>query len=104
MLWLFRHIPRWLKSKYFMAAVSFTVWMYFFDRNDLNLQWKRINELRNLQKSEKIMTELISGTKSELDLLKTSPSTLEKYAREKYLMKKDNEDLFVITTNSITIK
>ena len=104
MFWLLKLIPRWLKSKYFIAGVAFTVWMCFFDRNDLNLQWKRINELRNLQKSEKIMTELISGTKSELDLLKTSPSTLEKYAREKYLMKKDNEDLFIIATNSITIK
>ena len=96
---LLNKIPRWIQSKYLIAVVAFTIWMCFFDRNDLTLQWKRINELRKLQKSETFMNGLISGTKSELDLLKTNPSTLERYAREKYMMKKDNEDLFIITPN-----
>lgn len=78
--------------------------MSFFDRNDITLQWKRISELKKLQHSEKIMNMQISGTKSELELLKSNPATLEKYAREKYMMKRDNEDLFIITTNSVTIK
>ena len=89
-------IPGWLKSKYLFAGLTFIIWMCFFDRNDLSLQWKRINELRKLQKSEKYLNLQISGTKSELELLKTSSSTLEKYAREKYMMKKDNEDLYII--------
>ncbi len=46
------------------------------------------------------MTRQIAATKEELDLLKTNPQTLEKYAREKYMMKKDNEDLFIITSDS----
>lgn len=78
--------------------------MSFFDRNDITLQWKRISELKKLQHSEKMMNMQISGTKSELELLKSNPATLEKYAREKYMMKRDNEDLFIITTNSVTIK
>jgi cell division protein FtsB len=40
--------------------------------------------------------EQIDATKKELDQLKSDPATLEKYAREKYHMKKDNEDLFII--------
>jgi cell division protein FtsB len=71
--------------------------MVFFDRNDIPLQWKRVNDLKKLQQNEKNYNNLISATKEELELLKTNPSTLEKYAREKYMMKKDNEDLFIIT-------
>ena len=70
--------------------------MMFFDRNDIPLQIRRISELKNLEQSEKNMSTRISNTQKELDLLKTNPETLEKYAREKYLMKRDNEDLFLI--------
>jgi cell division protein FtsB len=44
------------------------------------------------------MDKQISETKQELELLKTNSFTLEKYAREKYMMKKDNEDLYIIST------
>ncbi|MEO6328337.1 MAG: septum formation initiator family protein [Ginsengibacter sp.] len=91
-----KHIPSWLKSKYLVAGLSFIVWMVFFDRDDVTLQWKRIKELKQLQQSEKNMNNQISGIKKELDLLITNPSTLEKYAREKYMMKRDNEDLYII--------
>jgi cell division protein FtsB len=50
------------------------------------------------------MTQKIADTKHELELLKTNPATLEKYAREKYLMKKDNEDLFIVTFDSSSIR
>ena len=71
--------------------------MLFIDRNDLPTQWKRVKELRTLQQSEKTMDKQISETKEELELLKTNPSTLEKYAREKYMMKRDYEDLYIIS-------
>ena len=44
----------------------------------------------------------ITETRKELGLLKTNAQTIEKYAREKYLMKKDNEDLFIVTPDSVT--
>jgi cell division protein FtsB len=50
------------------------------------------------------MTLLINDTRKESELLKTNPETLEKYAREKYLMKKDNEDLYIVTFDSSAIK
>ena len=77
--------------------MGFIAWMFFIDRNDLPTQWKRVKELRTLQQSEKAMDQQISDTKQELELLKTNPSTLEKYAREKYMMKRDNEDLFIVS-------
>ena len=94
-----KKIPSWLKSKYLITGVAFLAWMLFIDRNDLPLQWKRISELKQLQQSEKNMTKQITETKNELDQLKTNPATLEKYAREKYMMKKDNEDLYIISSS-----
>lgn len=91
-------------NKYLITGIAFAVWMLFFDRNDITLQLRRIHELSKLQKSEKVMETQIVDTKNELNLLKTNPETLEKYAREKYLMKKDNEDLFVITSDSSSIR
>jgi cell division protein DivIC len=93
-----------LTSKYLITGMAFAIWMLFFDRNDITLQLKRVHELNKLQESEKLMTKLIADTKQELGLLKTDPQTLEKYAREKYLMKRDNEDLFIITSDSSSIR
>ena len=91
-------------NKYLITGIAFAVWMMFFDRNDFTLQVKRIQELHNLQENEKVMTLQIAETQQELKLLKTNPQTLEKYAREKYLMKKDNEDLFIVTVDSSLIR
>ena len=94
---LLSKLPSWLKSKYLLTGLAFVIWMSFFDRNDIGLQAKRINELKRLRQSENILDKQISEAREELKLLKTNPSTLEKYAREKYLMKRDNEDLYIIT-------
>jgi cell division protein FtsB len=91
-------------NKYLITGIAFAIWMLFFDRNDVILQLKRIHELNKLQQSEKVMTQKIAATQQELELLKTNPETLEKYAREKYLMKKDNEDLFIVTLDSSSIR
>lgn len=74
------------------------IWMFFFDRNDVPTQINRIQELNDLENAETSMTRQISDTRKELESLKSSPEMLEKYAREKYLMKKPNEDLFVVET------
>jgi cell division protein FtsB len=54
-------------------------------------------ELRDLQQGKKYYTDQINKEKTELENLKNNPATLEKYAREKYYMKRDNEDLFLVT-------
>ena len=87
-----------LKNKYIIASLLFLVWMMFFDPKDLSVITGRISKLNDLQKSEKHLVKQISDTRNELSLLKTSAQTIEKYAREKYYMKKDNEDLFLATS------
>lgn len=85
-----------VKNKFFLVTVAFLVWMIFFDKNDLFSQYQyhqQVNKLkqeRNFYKSE---TDKVS---KDLDELTSNPEKLEKFAREKYLMKKPNEDVFVI--------
>lgn len=97
-------MKRIITNKYLIAFIAFAFWMLFFDRNDVPLQLQRFNELNTLQNSEILLDQQIADTKNELELLKTNPETLEKYAREKYMMKKDNEDLFIVTIDSSLIK
>ena len=87
-----------VKNKFLMAAFCFIIWMLFFDPKDWSLISGRREKLHDLQKSEKHLNQLIADTRHELNLLKTNAGTIERYAREKYLMKKDNEDLFIVKT------
>jgi cell division protein DivIC len=91
-------IPSWLINKYLLAAVFFVVWMFFFDPKDWGVAFDKNAKLKELQKTENHLTGVIKDTKEELEQLKTNARTIEKYAREKYLMKKDNEDLFIVSS------
>ncbi|SRR5690606_68424 len=96
---LLKHIPAWLRNKYFIAFAVFLSFMLIFDKNDIFTQMERRNELNNLLRSKQYFTDEINAEKAELDKLRTNPATLERYAREKYLMKRDNEDLYLVPEN-----
>lgn len=89
-------IPSWLKNKYLLTGVGFLVWIVFFDDRDLINNMHRRQELKQLEMSRDQYLSKIKATKEELEQLKKNPALLEKYAREKYRMKKDNEDLFIV--------
>ena len=97
---LLTHIPAWLKNKYIIALGVFAAIMLFFDKNDVFTQSARKKQLRELQESKQYYTDRIASERKELEELKSNPGTLEKYAREKYLMKRDNEDLYLIPENT----
>jgi len=86
----------WLRNKYLIASLLFLVWMLFFDPKDVGSSFNRWQKSRELQASEQELTKRINETKLERGQLMNNAQTIEKYAREKYLMKKDNEDLFII--------
>lgn len=90
------HIPSWLKNKYLLTGVFFAVWMLFFDQKDILSLFELKSKQNELQKSEAHLKQLIVSTGEEQLLLKNNVPGIEKYAREKFLMKKDNEDLFII--------
>ena len=92
----FSSLLKILTNKYLLTGVLFVLWVVFFDARDLITHSKHKQELRQLEESKKHYTELIEETRNELDQIKTNPAVLEKYARERFRMKKDNEDLYII--------
>jgi len=68
----------------------------FFDRNDLLTQIDRRNELSSLKNTKTYYTQEIEKERKISEELQSDPTTIEKYAREKYMMKRDNEDLFIV--------
>lgn len=88
-----------LKNKYTLSLIVFFGWVIFFDQNNLLQRTKIVNELHQLEKDKLYYIHKIRTDSQKLDELKTSEDNLEKFAREQYLMKKDNEDIFIVTDN-----
>jgi cell division protein FtsB len=84
------------KSKYFLVVVGFFVWMYFFDEKDWRSVSAKKSKLDSLELTHQKMEVSIAATKAELYQLQSSASNIEKYARDKYMMKKANEDVFQV--------
>ena len=76
--------------------MGLTIWVAFFDKNDWNTQRELRSEVKKLEEERNYFAKEIAGITSDIKELSTNPKTLEKFAREKYLMKRDNEDIFVI--------
>jgi cell division protein FtsB len=93
---LFSNIPPFLLNKFLLATIAFIVWMLFFDRNDFFVQSERRKELKDLQVSKIYFTKQIEEERKFSNALKNNPAAIEKFAREKYLMKRDDEDLYLI--------
>ena len=74
------------------------VWVLFFDDMDYFTQRERLSELNKLNQKKAYYLKEIETAKQELADIKNSDEALEKFAREKYLMKKNGEDIYIIET------
>lgn len=75
----------------------FLLWMTFFDTNNFIYRIRLASDISDLQESIQIHEVKIAELRRQKTDLFGNERNLEKFAREKYLMKKDNEDIFVIT-------
>jgi len=90
-------IGKILINRYFLTLVAFAIWMIFFDNNSLKRQRilnDRIDEIKGMRA---FYTTEIAKTNKAIYELETNLETVEKYAREKYLMKRDSEDVYIVT-------
>ena len=87
---------RYSKNFYVLVTAFFLVWMLFIDNNDFFTQFSLRQEYSRLQDEKEYYQEKITEVKEEREELLSNDRLLEKFAREKYLMKKDKEDVFVI--------
>ena len=85
-----------IRNKYLITGIIFLGWVLFFDKNNLVRQFEARQDLFELKKEKRYYQEEIRSTREELGELMTDNVSLEKFAREKYLMKKENEDLFLV--------
>ena len=85
-----------LTNKYLLAGIFFIVWMLFFDQRNYFQQKETMAELDKLETKKKYYQEQIEKAKAELTDLQNDPAALEKFARERYLMKRDGEDVYII--------
>lgn len=85
-----------LLNKFLVATVFFCIWMLFFDRSRVINQFKLEQSLRNLQTQKEYYEKNIEEVQTRREELFTTDENFEKFAREQHLMKKSNEDVFVI--------
>jgi len=85
-----------LRNKFVLTALLFLLWMLFFDQNNLNDRRKSTHEYIQLLEEKDYYLKKIAEDRKRIQELKTNNDNLEKFAREQYLMKKDNEDIFII--------
>jgi cell division protein FtsB len=89
-------LPKPLRSFYFLGGLFFVVWMLFLDSNDLISRFKMSAKLRSLENEKEFYQEKIAEVQKDRDELFGTRESIEKFAREKYLMKKETEDVFVV--------
>ena len=85
--------------KYLLILLAFIVWMTFLDTNSLLIHAELNREIKKLKNKRNALNEEIFRDKSLIEKLNNLDS-LEHYAREKYNLKKDNEDIFIIEFKS----
>jgi cell division protein FtsB len=93
---LWNKIKPFVNNKYAITFIVFLVWVIFFDENSVISQMSLKSKLSKLEEQKEYYQEQIEINKKRLKELRTNKKNLEKFAREQYLMKKPNEDIFVI--------
>jgi cell division protein FtsB len=88
-------LPKALRNFYVITGLSFFVWMLFVDSNNLISRYRLSAKLRALENEKEYYIQKIKEVEQDKQELFGDRESLEKFAREKYLMKKENEDVFV---------
>jgi cell division protein FtsB len=89
---------KWFKiisNIYVLVLSIFVVWMFFFDQNSVLIHLELNREIKKLEQQKEFLRQQIDQDKQLIETL-SDPEELEKFAREKYLLKKPNEDIFII--------
>ena len=91
------NIPAPLYNRYLIVLVVFSVWVLFFDKHDIVTQWKLNRTVEKLEADQAYYARKIREAENDRYDLDVNR---EKYAREQYYLKKDNEDVFIIVDES----
>lgn len=93
---LVRKIYTILPNKYLLILIGYLVYMIFFDSNDFRSQFKLLTEVHSLRKEKVSIAQQLEQVKQEKEMLFSNEKSMEKFAREQYLMQKEGETVFVL--------
>lgn len=93
---MLKRFPKFVKNFYFLSSIVFIIWILFLDSNDLIGQAKLALQLKRLKSQKEYYLRKIEEVKKERQELFGSNESLEKFARERYFMKKKTEDIYLI--------
>ena len=91
-------VPPIFRNKYILTILIFLVWILLLDSNNLISRFQDMRELHRLRKDREYLQNKVEVDKKKINELKTDNHNLEKFGREQYLMKKPDEDLFIVLT------
>ncbi len=95
-----KNLKDYIFNRYVLIFIGFSIWMLFFDDNSYLIHRELNNNIKKLESSISKYKREIAKDKKIIDDQK-DPEKLEKYARETYLMKKENEDIYIITYDTL---
>jgi len=87
---------KYINNKYFYTGLLFLIWWVFFDQESIIVQYDLARVRLGLEDQKEYYKNEIEKDEASINTLQNDTVFLEKYAREKYYMKKDDEDVFVI--------
>jgi cell division protein FtsB len=93
---MLKKLPKAFRNFYIVTGLIFLVWMLFLDSNDFLSRYKLTSKLRSLEGEKEYYLEKIKEVEKDKEELMGTKELLEKFAREKYLMKKETEDIFIV--------
>lgn len=86
---------RRLANIYVIVSVFFIIWMLFFDTNSLRIYWNLDQKVKELEKQKQTLIREIEADRAFIQIMKDT-TAMERYGREKYFLKKEDEDIYII--------
>lgn len=93
----------WYSSIYLILSIIFIIWMLFFDTNSYLTHKELNNEISKIKHEKEYYKSKLDSENIQYKNLKNNKEAREKYARENYFFKKNNEDIFIMVTKDDTI-
>ncbi len=90
-----------LKNKFFITGLIFILWMLVFDNSNWLSMLNTRRKINRMEDEKEYYQKKITDDKRKIRELRTNGENLEKFAREQYLMKKTNEEIFIIDENNL---
>jgi len=93
---IWKKVLPFVRNKFILTSMVFLLWLFLFDRSNWFDMIGELRSIHNLENEKEYYQKKIATDSQKLKELKTNDENLEKFAREQYLMKKTNEEIFIV--------